>query len=95
MFTSSDTASYVTQPEQTNIIMLSRALDVEDLYFGYKVLTCIVSEPTFDTLQGILLWLKETPSDPFTLGSGLHGFVDVILSPATYTTLSHMVQHLQ
>ena len=60
-----------------------------DLYFEYKALTRVNGEPTFTSLQKLLLELKlNAVSVPTTLGGGAHGFTSIILSPPTYTTLS-------
>ena len=60
-------------------------------YVEHKCLTRIVGEPTFSTIQLILLQLKvNTISALSTLGGGKHNYIGVILSPVTYETLAPM-----
>ena len=62
-----------------------------ELYFEHKALTQIIGEPTLSTLRLMILQLKANASSvPSTLGGGQHGYIGVILSPVTYSTLNPM-----
>ena len=72
-------------------MLSSRLTNYPDLYFEHKSLTRISDEPTFVILQQLLLKLKANAlSVPSTLGGGAHGFIGIILSRPTYTTLAPM-----
>ena len=52
-------------------------------------LTPIVGKPTYTTLTTLKDQLKaNAASVPTTLGGGNHGYLGLILSPATYATIS-------
>ena len=72
--------------------MLSRSLtNYRDLYFEHKSLTRISGKSTFVTLHQLLLELKPNAVlVPSTLGGGEYGFIGIILSRTTYTTLTPM-----
>ena len=70
--------------------MTSSVPSVEDFMNAFPTqLTPIVGEPTYATLKTLKDQLKaNAASVPTTLGGGNHGYLGLILSPATYTTIS-------
>ena len=70
--------------------MTSSVPSVEDFTNAFPTqLTPSVGEPTYATLKTPKDQLKaNTASIPTTLGGGNHGYIGLILSPATYTTIS-------
>ena len=69
--------------------MSSNPPNYRDLYFEYKVLNCINGEPDFSSLPSLLLQLKANAVSVLChLWDGVHVFVGIILSPATYATLA-------
>ena len=63
---------------------------VEDFTNAFPTqVTPIVGEPTYATLKTLKDQLKaNAASVPTTLGGGNHGYLGLILSPATYVTIS-------
>ena len=58
-------------------------LNLNDLYFEYKVLTRIDGEPTFDSLMVLFQELKaNTTAVPCTLGGGANGYLGMVVSAA-------------
>ena len=70
--------------------MTSSIPSVEDFTNAFPTqLTPIVGEPTYATLKTLKDQLKaNAASVPTTLGGGNHGYLGLILSPATYATIS-------
>ena len=70
--------------------MTSTVPSIEDFTNAFpNQLTPIVGEPTYQTLKDLKDQLKaNATSIPTTLGSGTHGYLGLILSPATYATIS-------
>ena len=70
--------------------MTSSVPSVEDFTNAFPTqVTPIVGEPTYATLKTLKDQLKaNTTSVPTTLGGGNHGYLGLILSPATYATIS-------
>ena len=70
--------------------MTSSVPSVEDFTNAFPTqLTPIVGEPTYATLKTLKDQLKaNAASIPTTLGGGNHGYLGLILSPATYATIS-------
>ena len=70
--------------------MTSSVPSVEDFTNAFPTqVTTIVGEPTYATLKTLKDQLKaNAASVPTTLGGGNHGFLGLILSPATYATIS-------
>ena len=70
--------------------MTSSVPSVEDFTNAFPTqLTPIMGEPTYATLKTLKDHLKaNATSVPTTLGGGNHGYLGLILSPATYTTIS-------
>ena len=70
--------------------MTSSVPSVEDFTNAFPTqLTPIDGEPTYATLKTLKYQLKaNAASVPTTLGSGNHGYLGLILSPATYATIS-------
>jgi hypothetical protein len=70
----------------------SRIPSVNDTYFQHKVLTRILGQPTYKTLQNLSTEIKaNAASVPSTLGGGHYGHLGLILSPDRYATLAHTV----
>ena len=70
--------------------MTSSVPSVEDFTNTFPTqVTPIVGKPTYATLKTLKDQLKaNATSVPTTLGGGNHGYVGLILSPATYATIS-------
>ena len=70
--------------------MTSSAPSAEDFTNACPTqVTPIVGEPTYATLKTLKDQLKATAASvPTTLGRGSHGYIGLILSPATYATIS-------
>ena len=70
--------------------MTSSIPSVEDFTNAFPTqVTPIVGEPTYATLKTLKDQLKaNAASVPTTLGGGNHGYLGLILSPATYATIS-------
>ena len=70
--------------------MCSSITSVEDFTNAFPTkVTPIVGKPTYATLKTLKDQLKaHSASVPTTLGSRIHGYLGLILSPATYTTIS-------
>ena len=70
--------------------MTSSIPSVEDITNAFPTqVTPIVGKPTYATLKTLKDQLKaNAASVPTTLGGGNHGYLGLILSPATYTTIS-------
>ena len=73
--------------------MTSSVPSVEDFTNAFPTqLTPIVGEPTYTTLKTLKDQLKaNAASMPTTLDGGNHGYLGLILSPATYATISPTV----
>ena len=72
-----------------DIKISSNITHYRDFYFEHKNLTRISGEPTFASLHKVLLEFKaDVVSVPSQLGGGDHGFIVIILSNTTYTTLA-------
>ena len=64
-------------------------INLNDLYFEYKVLTKIVGEPTFDRLHVLFRELKaNTAAVPCTLAGGANGYLGMLVSAAQYQTVA-------
>ena len=64
-------------------------INLNDLYFEYKVLTKIVGEPNFDKLHVLFRELKaNTAAVPCTLAGGANGYLGMLVSPAQYQTVA-------
>ena len=64
-------------------------INLNELYFEYKVLTKIIGEPTFDKLHVILRELKaNTAAVPCTLAGGANGYLGMLVSAAQYQTVA-------
>ena len=71
---------------------LSRVLSVKDTFFQHKLLTRIQHRPSYESLQNCLNELKANASSvPTILGGGMHGHLGLVLSDATYGTLTNNV----
>ena len=69
--------------------MSSNPPNYRELYFEHKLLKRINGEPNFFSLHYLLIELKANAgSVPTTLGGGAHGFIGMIISPATYFTIA-------
>ena len=70
--------------------MTSSVPSVEDFTNAFPTqVTPVVGEPTYATLKTLKDQLKaNAASVPTTLGGGNHGYLGLILSPATYATIS-------
>ena len=70
--------------------MTSSVPSVEDFTNAFPTqVSPIVGEPTYATLKTLKDQLKaNAASVPTTLGGGNHGYLGLILSPATYATIS-------
>ena len=63
--------------------------DVKTQYFQHKTLSRVHGQPIYATLQILFGELKANASSvPTTLGGGAHGHLSLLLTDATYTTLS-------
>ena len=63
--------------------------DFKELFFEHKILSKIEGEPTFTTLHSLLQLLKENAcSVQCTLGGGMHGYVGMLVSDASYAVLT-------
>ena len=64
-------------------------INLNELYFEYKVLTKIIGEPNFDKLHKIFRKLKaNTAAFLCTLGSGANGYLGIIVIAAHYNTVA-------
>ena len=64
-------------------------INLNELYFEYKLLTKITGEPTFDKLHEIFRQLKSnTAAVPCTLGGGANGYLGILVSAAQYNTIA-------
>ena len=69
--------------------MSSNPPNYRELYFEHRLLTRINGKPNFFSLNYLLIELKANAgSVPTTLGEGAHGFIGMIISPATYSTIA-------
>ena len=69
--------------------MLSRNVNVRELYFQHRTLTPIIGRPTYASLQTLLVQLKANAhAVPTTLGGGQHGHLGLILSDARYALVA-------
>ena len=64
-------------------------INLNDLYFEYKLLTKIIREPNFDKLHILFRELKSnTAAVPCTLAGGASGYLGILVSAAQYTTVA-------
>ena len=64
-------------------------INLNQLYFEYKVLTKIVREPTFDDLHDLFRELKaNVAAVPCTLTGGANGYLGMLVSAAQYETVT-------
>ena len=64
-------------------------INLNELYFEYKVLTKIIGEPTFDKLHVLFRELKSnTAAVPCTLAGGANGYLGMLVSAAQYETVA-------
>ena len=64
-------------------------INLNELYFEYKVLTKIIGEPTFDKLHVLFRELKaNTAAVPCTLAGGANGYLGMLVSAAQYQTVA-------
>jgi len=64
-------------------------INLNELYFEYKVLTKIVGEPTFNKLHVLLRELKaNTAAVPCTLAGGANRYLGMLVSAAQYQTVA-------
>ena len=64
-------------------------INLNELYFQYKVLTKIIGEPTFDKLHKMFQQLKaNTEAVPCTLEGGTNGYLVILISAAHYNTVA-------
>ena len=69
--------------------MLSRNVNVRDLYFQHRTLTPIVGPPTYASLTTLLVQLKANAhAVPTTLGGGQFGHLGLLLSDACYAIIA-------
>ena len=82
------TSTYFDLPDTPP--MTSSVPSVEDFKNAFPTqVTPIIGEPTYATLKTLKDQLKaNAASVPTTLGGGKHGYLGLILSPATYATIS-------
>ena len=72
-------------------MLSSNTTHYRDLYFEQKKLSRISGEPSFTSLQQVLLELKANAlSVPSQLGGGAYGFIGIIIFDPTYATLALM-----
>ena len=56
-------------------------INLNELYFEYKVLTKIIGKPTFNKLNKMFRKLKiNTSAVPFTMGVGDNGYLGILVS---------------
>ena len=64
-------------------------INLNELYYEYKVLTKILGEPNFDKLMVLFQELKaNTAAVPSTLAGGANGYLGVLVSAAQYQTVA-------
>ena len=64
-------------------------INLNELYFDYKVLTKIIGESTFDKLHGMFWQLKaNTAAVLCTLGGGSNRYLWMLVSAAEYNTVA-------
>ena len=64
-------------------------INLNELYFEYKVLTKIIVEPTFNKLHEMFYQLKSnTAAIPCTLGGGINKYLGMLISAARYATVA-------
>ena len=72
-----------------NSKMSAANINLNELYFEYKVLPRVAGEPTFNVLHEILKQLKANASAvPCTLGGGANGYSGMLVSATKYATLA-------
>jgi hypothetical protein len=73
-------------------MMSTRIPSVIDTYFQHKLLTKVVGQPTYESLQNLSTEIKANASSvPSTIGGGLYGHLGLILSDLRYATLADTV----
>lgn len=69
--------------------MSTANINLNELYFDYKVLMRIIGEPTFAKLHELSRKLKaNSVAVPCTLGGGANGYFGILVSPVKYATLA-------
>ena len=64
-------------------------INLNELYFEYKVLTKIIDEPTFDKLHEMFRQLKSnTAAFPCTMVGGANRYLGMLISDAQYNTVA-------
>ena len=64
-------------------------INLNELYFKYKVLTKIIGKPTFDKLHEMFRQLKaNTKAVPCTLGGGENGYLEMLVSSTQYNIVA-------
>ena len=78
--------------EAYHITMTSLSINAKDLYFEFQELTPFHGEPTFDTLQKLIIQLKANASSVTSnLDKRVHGFIGVILDQPSHATLAPLM----
>ena len=69
--------------------MSTTNINLNELYFEYKVLTRIIGKPTFEKLHILFRELKaNTATVPCTLGGGANGYLGMLVSAVQYATVA-------
>ena len=69
--------------------MNSSNINLNELYYEYKVLTKIIGKPNFEKLMVLFQELKDnTAAVPCTLASGANRYLGMIVSAAQYQTVA-------
>ena len=64
-------------------------INLNELYFEYKVLTKIIGQPTFDKLHKMFQQLQaNTAAVPCTMGGGSNGYLVMLVCAAQYNTVA-------
>ena len=65
-------------------------INLNELYFEYKILNKITGEPSFDKLHEMFRKFKaNTAAVPCTLGGGSNRYRGMLVSAAQYNTVAH------
>ena len=78
--------------------MTTANINLNEIYFNYKVLLLITGEPTFNVLREILKQIKaNTALVPSTQDGGANGYLGMLVSAHSYATAAprhHSYYHL-
>ena len=75
--------------QRITLTMNASNVNLNELYFEYKVLTKVIGEPTFNKLHKMFCQSKSnTIAVPCTIGGGVNGYLGMLISAAQYATVA-------